>query len=76
MWTTIARDWKLTAPGIVERIAARVTNGAILCLHDGRVLAPNPDIQVTIDATETLIPLLRDRGFEFQTLSQLLCPNN
>jgi peptidoglycan/xylan/chitin deacetylase (PgdA/CDA1 family) len=76
MWTAIGRDWKLPAAEIAARLSASAVNGAILCLHDGRELAPNPDIRATIDALGTLLPLLRDRGFEFQTVSQLLCPNN
>src|SRR2546427_326931 len=35
MWTIIGYDWKLKAEGIVQRIASRVSKGAILCLHDG-----------------------------------------
>jgi peptidoglycan-N-acetylglucosamine deacetylase len=38
MWTVIGYDWNSKAEAIVERMAGRVSNGAILCLHDGREL--------------------------------------
>ena len=74
MWTVIGYDWKLTAEGVYKRISHNVTNGAILCLHDGRALAARPDIGVTVDALRRLLPDLQDRGYKFETLSRLLCP--
>jgi peptidoglycan-N-acetylglucosamine deacetylase len=76
MWTEIGYDWKLGSGAVVERLSGRVSGGDILCLHDGRGLRVKPDIGVTIDAVERLVPLLRDRGFVFQTVTQLLCPTN
>ena len=74
MWTAIGYDWNLKAEGVVERLAARVSNGAILCLHDGRQLRAKPDIGVTVAAVERLVPMLLDRGYKLETVSQLLCP--
>ena len=74
MWTAIGYDWSLKAEGVVERLAARVSNGAILCLHDGRQLRAKPDIGVTVAAVERLVPMLLDRGYKLETVSQLLCP--
>ena len=74
MWTTIARDWTLPADGIVERVMGGARNGAIFCLHDGRGRLKRPDIQPTIKAIRECVPRLRDRGFQFETVSQLLCP--
>lgn len=76
MWTAIGYDWKLKADTIVSRMSAGVANGAILCLHDGRELRVNPDIRETIAAVGRLIPVLRDQGYEFETVSRLLCPTN
>ena len=73
MWTVIGSDWRLPAQAIVERVERRVENGAIICLHDGRALRPAPDISSTIAAVETLLPRLRNQGYEFATLSEL-CP--
>ena len=71
MWTTIGRDWKLPAPQISKLLLNKAENGAIFCLHDGRVLQPAPDIQATLQAVEAIIPVLKDRGFTFETVSQL-----
>src|SRR5262249_5236123 len=74
MWTVIGLDWKLTAERIAQRVLAGAANGAIICLHDGRGLSVNPDIQETLAAVSRLIPDLESRGFTFETVSQLLCP--
>jgi peptidoglycan/xylan/chitin deacetylase (PgdA/CDA1 family) len=71
MWTVIGYDWNLAAEAIVRRISGRVSNGAIICLHDGRELRANPDIRNTIRAVEQLIPMLLDRGYRFETVSRL-----
>ncbi len=76
MWTVIGYDWSLKADEVVERMAGRVSNGAILCLHDGRELRARPDIGVTVEAVRRLVPMLLERGYEFATLSRLLCPTN
>ncbi len=74
MWTVIGYDWNLVAGAVVERMAGRVSNGSILCLHDGRELRPRPDIGTTIEAVRRLVPLLQERGYKLETVSQLLCP--
>ena len=76
MWTIIGYDWKRNADTIVSRMLPGVTNGAILCLHDGRELQTRPDIRETVSAVGRLIPLLQDRGYKFETVSRLLCPMN
>ncbi len=74
MWTVIGYDWNLRAEAIVERMARRVSNGAILCLHDGRELRVRPDIGATVEAVRRLVPRLLDRGYKLETVSRLLCP--
>ena len=74
MWTAIGHDWKRPAGAVVDRLAGRASNGAILCLHDGRELHVRPDIGVTLDAVRRLVPMLQDRGYVFETISHLLCP--
>ena len=76
MWTTIGYDWKCKADTIVSRMLGGAKNGAILCLHDGRELQANPDIRETIATVDRLIPMLRDQGYKFETVSRLLCPTN
>lgn len=74
MWSVIGYDWRLEVGAVVEHVARRVANGAILCLHDGRELQARPDIGVTVEAVRRLVPLLLDRGYNFETVSRLLCP--
>ena len=76
MWSAIGYDWKRNTGDVVARLVSGVTSGAILCLHDGRELCPRPDIGVTLEAVRLLIPILLDQGYQFETLSQLLCPTN
>jgi peptidoglycan/xylan/chitin deacetylase (PgdA/CDA1 family) len=74
MWTAIGYDWKRPAGAVVDRLAGSISNGAILCLHDGRELRVRPDIGVTLDAVSRLVPMLKDRGYVFETISHLICP--
>lgn len=74
MWTTIGYDWSLEAGEIVERVARGASNGAILCLHDGRELQARPDAGQTVEAVRRVVPVLLDRGYRFETVSRLLCP--
>jgi peptidoglycan-N-acetylglucosamine deacetylase len=76
MWTVIGYDWSLKASDVVERVAQRASNGAILCLHDGRELRVRPDAGETVEAVRRLVPLLLERGYSFETVSRLLCPTN
>lgn len=76
MWTILGRDWRSPAPRIAGRLVERAVNGAIICLHDGRGVSPSPDISATLTAVEQAIPLLKERGYHFETVSQILCPAN
>jgi peptidoglycan-N-acetylglucosamine deacetylase len=71
MWTAIARDWKWPASRVSRLLLSKAANGAILCLHDGRVLEKAPDVRATLEAIEYTLPLLKERGFAFETVSQL-----
>ncbi len=74
MWTAIGYDWSRKTQDVIARLARRASNGAILCLHDGRELRAKPDIGVTAEAVRRLVPMLLDRGYNFETVSRLLCP--
>jgi peptidoglycan-N-acetylglucosamine deacetylase len=74
MWTGNGLDWKLSAEAIVRRLIRRARNGAIFCLHDGRLTRTRPDVRPTIEAVRRLIPELSARGYRFETVSQILCP--
>jgi peptidoglycan/xylan/chitin deacetylase (PgdA/CDA1 family) len=72
MWSVIGLDWKLPGPDIAARVLARVRNGDIICLHDGRGTLENPDITPTIDAVRRIVPALVAAGYHFETVSEIL----
>jgi peptidoglycan/xylan/chitin deacetylase (PgdA/CDA1 family) len=76
MWNVLGRDWRWPAPRIARLLLDRASNGAILCLHDGRGLERSPDIRATLETVGTVVPSLQQRGFRFETVSQILCPTN
>jgi peptidoglycan-N-acetylglucosamine deacetylase len=76
MWTVIALDWKLKGSSVADRLLKRASNGGIFCLHDGRELQVKPDISETLRALREILPALQDRGYKFETVSQLLCLTN
>lgn len=71
-WTVIGRDWKWDSRRVADHVLKRAGNGAIICLHDGRSLATNPDIRSTLGAVAELVPRLKERSFEFDTAGGLL----
>lgn len=73
LWSVIGQDWRLPATAIASRVVEAATPGAIICLHDGRGLSHNPDISATVQATDVIIATLADRGYQFATISELLC---
>lgn len=74
MWTAIGVDWRWTHDRVAAFLSRRAGNGAIFCLHDGRTLQPRPDIRVTLRAVERLLPMLIDKGYHFERVSDIICP--
>ena len=74
MWSIIGRDWKLPAEYIATRILSRVQDGDIICLHDGRGTLKDPDVKPTLEAVRRALPILLEKGYHFETVTQLLCP--
>jgi peptidoglycan-N-acetylglucosamine deacetylase len=74
MWSSIALDWKRQTPTVVSRLIDGAAPGAILCLHDGRILQRRPDIGVTLQAVRELLPKLMEQGFRFEKVTDILCP--
>lgn len=73
MWSCIALDWRLPTERIVSRLVSNLFSGAIFCLHDGRELQTRPNARPTIEAVREFIPEALERGFEFCTVTDLLC---
>jgi peptidoglycan-N-acetylglucosamine deacetylase len=76
MWGIIGRDWKWPGPRVAQRFLNGARNGDIFCLHDGRTTEASPDISATLAAVEAIIPVLKERGLRFETVSQILCPTS
>jgi len=74
MWSVIGNDWRWPADRIERLLVNRRRNGDIICLHDGRRTERAPDIHATLHAVQSAIPRLLERGFRFETVSQILCP--
>ncbi|HYO82529.1 MAG TPA: polysaccharide deacetylase family protein [Bryobacteraceae bacterium] len=72
MWTAIGRDWVLPAAGIVRRMERGAVPGAVWCLHDGRELQPEPDVQPMLIALHTLLRKHCAAGWRFVSVSELL----
>ena len=75
MWTCLAQDWRLPTERIFSRVASNLGSGSILCLHDGRLTQPRPNVRPMLEAVRQILPEALERGFEFVTISELLCPN-
>jgi peptidoglycan-N-acetylglucosamine deacetylase len=68
LWDVDPRDYQATsAEAIVEPILKQVQPGSIVLLHDG-----GGDRSLTVEATAQIIPKLRERGYRFATVSELL----
>ncbi|HLI77888.1 MAG TPA: polysaccharide deacetylase family protein [Acidobacteriaceae bacterium] len=74
-WTAIGHDWEWPAQEVAAHLLDACAPGAILCLHDGRDTQPNPDITETLGALKRMFPALRDQGYSFATVSELLASN-
>jgi len=74
MWSIIGLDWKLPAEAIAQRVLRRAKDGDIICLHDGRGTLKDPDVKSTLEAVRRIMPALLEKGYHFETVTQLLCP--
>ncbi len=72
MWTVIGNDWRWSPDRIAAQVLAKSSPGGIICLHDGRGVRSNPDITSTIAAVKKFVPVLRDQGYSFETVNDIL----
>ena len=69
VWTVDTRDWaKTSADAIVKNVLGNINSGDIILMHD--YTSGNCH---TIEALRRMIPALRDMGYEFVTVGELLC---
>ncbi len=69
LWSVDTRDWAHTpVDKIVENVMSHVDNGAIILFHDFVSGSNSP----TPKALEILIPKLKEQGYKFSTVSDLI----
>ncbi len=67
-WDIDSLDWKDPSPAeMVNRIVPKLQNGSIILMHNGAKNTPQ--------ALPMIIEAVRDCGYEFVPLSQLVCKN-
>ncbi len=70
LWNVDTRDWAHTpSDEIVESVLSSISGGDIILFHDSV-----GGESTTIPAIKKLIPLLKERGYQFVTVSELLTP--
>jgi len=74
MWTVMGFDWKWPAERIARHVLKHASPGGIICLHDGREVKEKPDVTPMLDAVKRIVPVLKDRGYSFEVISDLLQP--
>ena len=72
LWTVIGNDWRWPADKIKRHVLSNISPGGIVCLHDGRGVQPKPEISETLKAVRRIVPILKDQGYTFLTVSDLL----
>jgi peptidoglycan-N-acetylglucosamine deacetylase len=72
MWTVMGFDWKWPAHRIAKHVLRWASPGGIICLHDGREVQHKPDVTPMLEAMKRIVPVLKDRGYSFEVISDLL----
>lgn len=71
-WSIMPKDWTWNAADIAQYLVSRVKAGSILCLHDGRELAENPNVRPTITAVRAFLLHAATRSLHAAPVSTLL----
>lgn len=73
-WDDMTGDWKANKSGeeIGQTIVERAKPGSVIVLHDGRDNKPSYDRSQMLQALPFVIETLRERGFNFVTIPELL----
>ena len=68
-WDCDSLDWKdLSAEEITKRVTSKVKNGSIILLHNGAKNTPS--------ALEQILPQLKEKGWSFVKVSELIYDDN
>lgn len=71
-WTVIGYDWAWPADRIASHVLGGASAGGVIVLHDGRETRSRPDISATLAAVQAIVPVLKDRGYQFGTIQRVL----
>lgn len=72
LWDVDSLDWQsLSSEQILQNVLPAVQNGSIVLMHSGTTL-PGEDLSGTVQALPRMIENLRQRGFAFVTVAQML----
>lgn len=72
MWTVMGNDTRWPSERVTPYVLRRVTPGGIICLHDARGVQTRPDVSATLRALRQIVPVLKDNGFKFEVISDLM----
>jgi peptidoglycan/xylan/chitin deacetylase (PgdA/CDA1 family) len=74
MWNITGYDWNAPPAAVIERkVARQMRGGDVILLHDGGYRQMGADRSQTVLATSHLIARYKSEGYEFATISQMLC---
>jgi len=73
-WTVSPDDWRqdISAATVAKRVLSKTQSGAIILLHDGLETKDNFRKDQTINALPTIIADLKNRGYCFVTVPELI----
>lgn len=71
-WTVIGYDWAWPAGRIARHVLEDASAGGVIVLHDGRGTRPRPDVSAMLAATKAIVPVLKERGYRFETVRDIL----
>lgn len=67
MWSVDSQDWKSSSEGIINNVLKQAKSGGIILMHDG-----GGDRSATVQALPTIIKKLKEQGYTFVTVPELL----
>ena len=72
-WSVSSKDWEM--PGvqkIIDNVVNHVHNGGIILMHDGSTIHHGADRSQTVAALPEIIRQLKEQGYQFVTVPELL----
>src|SRR4030088_1502313 len=73
MWNVTGYDWNAPPAAVIEKkVMRQIRGGDVILLHDGGHRAMGADRAQTVIATEYMIRVYKDEGYEFVTVEEML----